>query len=81
MNKLFVYSIIGIMLILLFVPLPVPVENIDGAKDKDNFIYGGLYWTSVYEQAQFENYIPLGLLLIPLIFVFLKKEEDSDGVV
>lgn len=81
MNKIFLYSMIGIVIILFFVPLPVPVENQDGARDKDNFIYGGLYWTSIFEQAQFENYIPLSILLIPLIFVFIKKEEDSDGVV
>ena len=79
-QKIINYSLIGIIIILFFAPLPVPVENQEGAKDKDNYIYGGIYWTSIFEQVSFNNYIPLGLLIIPFIFIFInnnKKREDN----
>ena len=60
-------GLLGIILILFFVPLPVPVENREGIQNKDIFIYGGLYWTSIYEQVSFGNYIPLSLLFLPCL--------------
>ena len=64
-KKIINLCLLGIILILLFVSLPVPVENMEGARDKDNYIHGGFYWTSISEQASYGNLIPLSLLLIP----------------
>ncbi len=68
---------LGIILVLLFTPLPIPVENVEGAKDKDNYIHGGFYWTSIYEQVGFRNYIPLSIFLIPIIlrFAFFRNKD------
>lgn len=67
MGKKINFALFGILLTLLFVPLPIPVENIEGAKNQDEFIYGGIYWTSIPEQISFGNYVPLSLLLIPFL--------------
>ena len=61
-NKIYLILIL-LMIGLFFLPLPIPVEDREGAQDKDKFIYGGIYWTSIYEQVIFENYIPLSLFL------------------
>ena len=77
MNKLINFSLLGIIIILLFVPLPVPVENMEGARDKDNFIYGGIYWTSIKEQISFGNYVPLSLLFIPCLGLFISNKRRN----
>ncbi len=64
-----IYLILMLLMIgLFFMPLPIPVENIEGANNPNQYIHGGLYWTSISKQIQLQNYIPLSLF-IPFIFI------------
>ena len=76
-QKIINISLLGIILILFFVPLPVPVENMEGARDPDNYIHGGIYWTSISEQVSFNNYIPLSLLFLPCLCFFINNKRGS----
>jgi len=76
LNKIFLICMGVLFLSIFFFKLiPVPVENIEGAGNPDKFIYGGLYWTSLYYETSVKNYIPL--VFTPIIFgcLFLIKKQ------
>ena len=67
------------MIIVLFVSIfffkiiPIPVENIEGDKNPDKFIFGGFYYTSVLYEIQVGNaFAPLGFSPL-LFFVFVNN--------
>jgi hypothetical protein len=69
--KYVLYGIVTILLIttFFFKTIPVPVENMEGSIDKNNFIYGGLFWTSALYQLQvkeFEVIFAYSLLFLTL---------------
>lgn len=85
-KKLLIWNliIIGILLLTFFLKtIPVPVENIEGAKDPNNFVYGGIYWTSGLYQMSVGNL--LGIVSFFVIFgasffmniYFNKKNEKK----
>lgn len=57
-KKTIIYLVIGLFFLSTFFLkiIPVPVENIDGALDKDKFIYGGTYWTSGMYEVGVDNH-------------------------
>lgn len=63
-NKLIIYGLILLVFIssFLFKIIPIPVENMVGA-NSENFIYGGLYFTSGLENLELGNYTSFGLYL------------------
>ena len=73
------YHLINIILLCLLITtfffhtIAVPVENIEGAKDTEHFIFGGFYWTSVLYQLDVGNYF--GSFLYGLIFLVLFSEN------
>ena len=79
--------IINIVIIVLFISIfffkiiPIPVENVEGDKNPDKFIFGGFYYTSVLYEIQVGNaFAPLGfnpLLFFAFInnYLFKNKRE------
>lgn len=66
------YLLVVFLLFLTFFfdALPVPVEGLEGSKNTEEFIYGGIYWTSGLDQFKLGNYFgSLGLISIFLIFL------------
>ncbi len=47
--------------LFFFKIVPVPVENSLGINNKEDFVYGGIYWTSQLEQTLLGNYKSLEL--------------------
>jgi hypothetical protein len=58
------------LITFFFSTIPVPVENIEGIKNQEEFIYGGIYWTSGLYQLTVGNY--LGFLAYFGIFIVLQ---------
>ena len=70
----FKYILFGCLALLLvttffFKIIPIPVENQDGAKNPDQYIYGGIYWTSGLYQLSVYNFV--GTCAYCLFFVTL----------
>jgi hypothetical protein len=73
-------NIIHILLLVLIVTtfffkvIPVPLESIDGYTDKEHFIYGGMYYTSILNELSLGNNVSLILPLICLAILLIYKE-------
>ena len=69
--KKVLFILIGLLFLATFFLkiIPIPVENIAGVEDPENFVFGGFYWTSgIYELV---NYNYIGSLSYMFIFLFL----------
>jgi hypothetical protein len=69
-NILFLLLAFLLVVTFFFKIIPIPLENMEGAKNADKFIYGGIYWTSMLEQLSLGNYLAL-LPFIGIHFVLL----------
>jgi len=72
-EKSFLFGIIAFLFLTTFFfnTIAVPVENIEGVENPDEFIYGGIYWTSGLYQLNVGNY--LGVLAYFGIFIVLAE--------
>jgi len=91
-NKIKFKLILNIIIISLFIIvfffkiIPIPVENAEGIKNTDKFIFGGFYYTSILYQIEVNNIF--SVLCFTLIFSTLfitnnylfKKEVDNNGI-
>ncbi len=78
-----IYLLVAVLFIMIFFfdVIAVPVENIQGAGNQNEFIYGGIYWTSLSYELSVGDYLgALGItsmFLIPIIGIkFMKFEDD-----
>lgn len=78
-------KLINILLIILLVScflfeiIPLPVQNVEGTKNIDEYIFGGFYWTSLSYELGVENYEGTSLFVfsfLPLFYLnnILRKE-------
>ena len=56
-NIIFIVIAIVFLMTFFFKTIPIPVENIEGIKDTDNFIFGGFYFTSLLYELNVGNYL------------------------
>ena len=70
-TKSIIFIVIAFLLVLsfFFKIIPIPVENIEGSKNPDEFIFGGFYWTSILHQLTLGNFLGAGCMF--LIFISL----------
>lgn len=70
-TKTILYFLIISLLVstFFFSFIPSPVENIRGIENPNNYVYGGVYWTSGLYQLSVGNY--LGVLAYLGIFITL----------
>ena len=63
-KKVFFFGI-AILLVasFFFRIIPIPVENIEGGLNTDQFIFGGFYWTSILHQLTLGNYLSSSLMV------------------
>ena len=52
-----------------FKTIPIPVESIDGNINQEEFVYGGMYWTSGLYELGVKNYV--GVVSYFLIFIIM----------
>lgn len=57
--------------IWLFKIIPVPIESAAGNLDTSRFILGGFYFTSLSFEASVGDYLGVGALTVPFIFLGL----------
>ena len=55
--------------VFFFKVIPVPVENIEGIKNKNKFISGGFYWTSLYQELYLNNYSGVMAFCLALVTI------------
>lgn len=57
-TKNILYLVIGLLLVgaFFFKIIPIPIESVDGYLDKEHFIYGGMYYTSILNELNVGNY-------------------------
>ena len=68
-NVLFGCLLLLFLATFFFKVIPIPVESIEGGKDPNHFIYGGIYWTSILYELGVENY--RGSVAYCFVFVIL----------
>ena len=66
---LFVCLALVFLTTFFFKVIPIPVENEEGGKNPDQYIYGGIYWTSGLYQLSVYNFV--GGISYGLFFVVL----------
>lgn len=83
-TKTFLLLLISLILVTTFFIkiIPVPVESPEGGLDKENFIYGGIYWTSgLYElSVGSPSFLYYTLIFTTLFFaIYLMEFEENGG--
>ena len=70
-TKNILYLLVGILLlsVFFFKIIPIPLENIQGLENPDEFIYGGVYLTSGLYELGVQNYI--GVFSLFTIFIVI----------
>ena len=70
-TKTILYLMVLSLLVLTFFfkIIPIPLENVQGLENPDEFIYGGTYWTSGLYELGVQNYI--GVFSLFTIFIVI----------